>query len=162
MPPLIRARITYDPAPKRLSRVFSNITKEANRAGALFWFGHLLPKHFQPAAESAYGYRPRKEKTLKRKKRAKQPLHALVGTGQTEALARASRGGIRAYPTRVSFTLYTPRYILQRPRRTTHPDMAREIFTVRQDELRQIEQVTQRHAVKQLRRSGRPHTVQIG
>ena len=154
----LRAKITYTPEPKRQSRIFRDVTKEAMHAGGEFWFDHLLPIHFTPAGRDRYDYRPRTEEHV-----ARYGPQELVVSGDTETLALASRStGIRAFPTRLRLTLATPKYIPQRPRSRKQPPMAEEIFAVSDDETKQIEAVEQTHAVKLLRRSGRPHTVRIG
>jgi hypothetical protein len=156
---LIRTKITY--RPKLTARLLREIAPAVNRAGGLYWLGHFLPKHFAPGAEGRYGYQPRVTQQEKETRRGYSPL-PLVKTGATAQQAKASRQGVRGFPSRTRIELYTPDYIPQYPRRRKMPHMADEIFRVLPDEQRAIERAEQRFAEKQLRRRGRSHTVIIG
>ncbi|MHC4179686.1 MAG: hypothetical protein ACYSWU_19410 [Planctomycetota bacterium] len=156
---IMRAKITY--RPRLTARLFREIAPMVNRAGGLYWLGHFLPKHFETRAAGPYGYKPRITQEEKEKRRGYSPL-ALVKTGDTARQAKASRQGVRGFPSRTRIELYTPDYIPQKPRRRKMPHMAAEIFKILPGEQRQIERAEQQYAEKQLRRRGRPHTVRIG
>lgn len=156
MPFIMKAKITDDA--RVTTRVMRQVVNATHQYGGVLWVEKFLPLHFQQGASGRYGYKPRTEKHKKRKGYAP----ALVMSGATGQQARASVGGVRGFPTRTTFTLYTPSYIPQRPRRRKMPDMAAEIFTVIPSEMQFIERKESQFAEKEIRRLSRPHTVRIG
>ena len=155
---IMKAKITDDA--RVTKRVMRQVINETHKHGGVLWVTRFLPKHFTHPAEGPYGYKPRITQEEKEKRKGYSPL-ALVKTGATARQAKASRGGVRGFPTRTRIELYTPHYIYQRPRRRKQPHMAAEIFKVLPKELWHIERSEQRYAERLLRRRGRPHTVRI-
>lgn len=108
-------------------RAFDRVAKAAHDDMAHYWHERLLPRHFTQGAAAKYGYQPRTEKYLKRKRRlaaigkVKSPVRDLVYSGRGQASLRA-RVNIRVFPTRFSVRMQSPKdrkgkdYILMRPR----------------------------------------------
>lgn len=156
MPFMMKAKITDDA--RVTTRVMRQVINATHQFGGELWVDKFLPLHFQQGASGRYGYAPRTEKHKKRK--GYKP--ALVMTEATARQAMASRAGVRGFPTRTTFTLYTPGYIPQRPRRRKMPDMAAEIFKVIPSEQQFIERKESQFAEKEIRRLAIRHTVRIG
>lgn len=159
---ILRTKIQFDPNPGQYARRFDKVRSQAHLAGGLYWHSRILQRHFRAGAATRYGYRPRSPKHQEHKrKHGRSPL-PLVMMGDTEEAATRSAAGIRGFPSRTTFRLFTPSYIPQRPKRSNAPDMAAEIFAIVPSEIRQIEQVEQRVAEKLLKQMKAPHTVTIG
>lgn len=152
--PLMRTTITHTGAtPDVLVREHNGLVKQANFATVAHWHATYMPGHFQVAAESQYGYRPRKGQNepamvpstrpgregrmmrnrgyWHRKRREKGHVRPLVWSGRSERAARQVRISGTSKQARGVFTAL-PRYFYQYrtdiPGGT--PDKAAELVTV--------------------------------
>ena len=126
--------------------------REALRAGwravGEVYEEEVKPRKFDPDASERYGYKPRSEKYLRKKrKRAKYSWRVknggerlLVYSGVTRtAVMRTHRP--RAFPTRVTIDIAAPSYIQMRPRNANRPNMGEELTSMTADEIQQAERV---------------------
>lgn len=110
------------------------------------WSNNMLPDHFNRNQQQKYRYRNRTEKYLKRKKRAAR-RGQVKGGGVTDLVysgrTRDSVSGwnrVRAFPSRATVTLNTPKYIRTRYK-PGRPNLANELTTVTPTEVRELDRV---------------------
>lgn len=137
-----RINIDYD-----LDGLFASVRdrREVLRAafqdGGVKWHQEYLPRHFRPSAAQRYGYRPRSDAYLKRKRRDAARGKAVEGGNTplvyTGLLKRAVTGfaAVRGFPSRFRVTMNTPSYIPERTRTTTQPPIAQEMTRFTRTEL---------------------------
>lgn len=163
-----------------------------------WWHEVILPEHFAPGARAKYRHRLRRLRYDRRKSdRAGRPWsdqnpgivqgpqptdNLLTGAMQRELQRQRT---VRAFPTRVTITMYGPRYMSMRTfsgdvgravkegwaygknqsftkRYSGHqPDKRKEITTVTQEELRRLSQVLRDSVVEQLAAYRAPTTINI-
>lgn len=120
-------------------RAMREIGRTANRKTCMFWVVEYLPGHFEPGADTKYGYKPRSSKYQRAKERQaarKGPTRRqvrkggkvdLVYSGLMERIMTRQRPSIRAYPTRAVADIVGPSYISLRPKDPDHPHKAAEV-----------------------------------
>ena len=108
----------------------------------------VQPRKFEPDAAERYGYQPRTDKYLERKKRI--AAHSwrvkdggekdLVYSGMTRTRVLAKQYP-RAFPTKVWVDIPTPSYVQMRPNKTKWkmPAMGQELVSITPDEQREME-----------------------
>ncbi len=127
----IRVSIDYDLPGlfgDRTDRATGAVTREPTRLGrevlraaytdlGAYWHRKLLPRHFLAGAQSRYGYRPRSDAYLRRKRRAAAAGRAIEGgttplvfTGLLRRLMTRS-AVIRGFPTRARVEMDRPSYM---------------------------------------------------
>lgn len=135
-----------------------DILKPAHEEVGDYWHKNILPKHFKPGAAQKYNHQARTEGYLKKKarlarsgfaKRVSGQLQDNVFTGRMRASLKRS-SITRGYPSRVSVSMFGPRYTTMRVWKSNQPDKAAEITRVTQDEERELAQVMVSHVQKNL------------
>lgn len=119
-----------------------DICKKANADVGEYWLKKYLLGHFRPGAAEKYKYRPRSESYLKNKKRLSGKWFVAkvsgqivdnVFTGKMRAAVRKNRL-TRGFPTRVTVTMFGPKYLTTRFRNVDQPNKPAEITAVTPDE----------------------------
>jgi hypothetical protein len=160
----IKTTITETRPPEVSARAWTQITRQAHADQALAWVKHDLPNHFKLHARFAYRHRPRRPATKARKTRDAQRGRAeeggLVDMVHSGDLRKAvlSAPSIRAFPSRARITLNGPSYLRMKPRTTTLPDMAAEVFTVTTPEARDLDRVLEHRVTRELNNVRQPKT----
>lgn len=156
MPLPILTTVTIEPPIKASKRAIKEATREGHRKQGETWFREMLKDHFIPSARQRFHHKPRKRTWIKRKIKAAQRGEAIKGglvdnvfTGLMERLLTSHRS-IKAFPTRVTITLFGPSYIRMQPRDPNKPHKAAEIFTVARDQEQRLTDVLDRVTHKEL------------
>lgn len=112
------------------------------------WHNWFLPRHFQPGAVAHYGYKPRKERYLKRNRgRGYIVKSGLTRTQATRAIF------IRGGPRTVTGKMFVPSYVTRRYRDTDRPNLPMEIKKVIPAEHRQMVQFVHDTLLPKIRRA---------
>jgi hypothetical protein len=126
--------------------------KEANRVGmqavGTYYDEVIQPRYFQTGADSRYGWKPRTERYLRRKRfLASKSWRVKDGGEKSNVFSGVTRTAVLAKqyplatPSRVRVPLPTAPYIQMRPRRPNMPAIGRELTTVTDDEAAAMAQV---------------------
>lgn len=129
------------------------------------WQQKWLPRHFNQGNVRRYGYKRRSKSWQRRKQREAQSSGkvkkggrvALVYHGDAERLLE-KRHAIRAFPTRATINMHGPRYVRMTPRGRNRPTLGKEITTVIDEELQDLNDVAEKALDKAIRRSPRKKT----
>jgi len=148
MPVLYRITVVEERPPDVTVRAWRAIKTAAHAKQGKHWHRKFVKKHFRPGAANKYGYRPRSRKWVAKKiALAKRAPHKfpqggrvpLVFTGETERSIRQV-AIVRAYPTRCTIEMHGPRHVTMTPR-GNRPWLAKEITTVSDDEVKELDQL---------------------
>lgn len=77
-----RLVLTSPKGDKGLKRLYADAREQALRAAGEYWAKEILPAHFNAGAEKKYGYAPRTERYLRRKRREGRGQDPNVYTGR--------------------------------------------------------------------------------
>ena len=143
-------------------REYGELRKRTWTAVGVYWAKTFLPRHFKKNAHGRYGYAPRGQKYLERKKRMAERGKAekggavdLVLSGNLEQRIK-DHVLIRPYPSRLTFTMIGPKYLTMTPK-GSNPNMAKEIFATTAKEKEMILKRMQRVSdaiLKQIQKRG--------
>jgi len=163
----MRIRIIEKPPSVDITlREWNNIVKQAWGKVGFLWFKEMRPKHFTRAAYKEYGYQPRQGELGTRQLRQRGFRSSYTGQklrkfGHTNplvysgtSLRRSRSGRITATSKGVRITL--PTNALNLRRTAQHPDMAAELRTISETEVRRIELFLKTYIEHLLRTSGAP------
>ena len=128
--------------------------REALKAGwyavGEYYDAVVQPRKFEPGAASRYGFQPRTEKYLKRKRRTAAKTWKVKDGGELDlVLSGITRTAVkrRQYPrpfyNRVVVDTPTPNYVQMRPRKAGRPNMGAELASVAPDERAEMERIFQ-------------------
>jgi len=158
-------RLRFDVTSEEVStRALREASREGFFAVGQYWDRHFKMRHFETGAEDLYHYQARTPAYLARKKRGwirrggqRYPvpgggLLPLVYSGDTRAAVR-QRLYPRAYPTRVTLQLPTPRYIRIRPYKLKHPPLGDELTRTTRQESDELQALYQRVTESKLNRN---------
>jgi hypothetical protein len=122
-------------------RTWRDIAKAGMFAVGVAWDKYFKMRHFDPGAASRYGYKPRTAAHKRRKAKRGLPVWLdLVFSGDTRRdVARLQIP--RAFPTRVTITMPTARYVQMRPYKRDAPALGDELTRVAADEADALAQV---------------------
>lgn len=145
----IKITLIEDPPFEGSLRALNEIKRSAYLAMGRYWFAEMLPKHFTRSAREVYGYQERGKTYQKRKERRGQSGRGQVKYGgmvdnvYTGASERDIRGSavIRAFPSRFSITMPSPKYFAMRPYKSGQPNKGEEIAKVTNEEIRTLAEV---------------------
>ncbi len=125
-------------------RQWRTVTKSTFAAVGEWWHSTIMPRHFEPGAESRYFYKRRSRVYLRRKAR-------LAAAGQVEEGGKAAlvfRGDARraltqfatisAYPTRFTVRMIGPKYFTMTRRDPRLPNLAAETTRLARDEFHEM------------------------
>jgi hypothetical protein len=99
LPPILTAEIELEGLPAMRKRDVNNALKAAWISVGKHWVTHMMPRHFDTGAEQRYGYPPRSQDHLRRKRRhhASNVGRPLVYSGQfMDEVTNPARQSIRA------------------------------------------------------------------
>lgn len=163
---VLHFEISTERPPDVMARKWSDLSKEGMQDVADEWQQKILPLHFEPFAAAKYGYQPRKQSTVKRKrglsrrgKVEKGGNVSLVHSGDLEKQMQRA-GVVRVYPTRVTVIKPAGSYITDRPR-GDRPNMMRELLTVLDSESRRLGQIQKAGTLAALERFRERRSVTI-
>ena len=178
---LIRTKI-YEERPLDVARdAWRNIMREAHADQGEHWHRTMLPDHFNERAKFRYHHQARTKGYKQSKKRAAQRggdkrgpvlMGGVVDNVRSGVLMRAltNVASIRAFPTRVTVTMYGPRYISMKPNRfnggrngkgSNQPDKAKEILTTTLDQQQELAKVLDDSVTRRLNQYRAPRTITI-
>ena len=127
-------------------RAFRDLLKGAWQAVGEWWDKEIKPRHLDADAADRYGYQPRKDFTLKRKAAiAKHSPRVLYGGKRPLIWSGRTREAVlltqipRAFPTRMTIEMPTPKYVQMNPKKPSHPNLGEELTRLTPDELAQAE-----------------------
>lgn len=173
--PRLFFQVTYRRPHDVAKRVWPVMSRNAMGAVGTLWEREFKPRHFASDAGERYAYKPRSPAYLKKKERLAKlsgPARAtrrvsadvgrlLVYTGATRR-AVLQRHLVRAFPTRVSVQIPTPKYVQMRPYKAGRPNLGEELTRVTSDEAREMEKVyagTLRSQIREYRTEKRIRTI---
>ena len=143
-------------------REYTDLRKRTWVAVGVYWAKTMLPRHFRKNARSRYGYQHRsrdyqesKKDKAQRGKAEKGGVVDLVLSGNLEQRIK-DHVLIRPYPSRLTLTMFGPRYLTMRPK-SGKPNMAEELFAMTNKEKEMILKRMQRVSdaiLKQIQKRG--------
>ena len=162
----IQTKLLEERPPEATIREWRTIGRESHAEMGAYWHKHFLPLHFEMGANvrQKYKHKPRSGAYLKQKRRLaergkvkKAGLVDNVFSGDMETLLK-TLATIRGFPSRVTITMYGPRYITMRPHESNQPDKAAEITTVTAAEQKKLASVLGKAVTVRLRKLKKPKT----
>ena len=144
--------IDYERPPDIAKRRWPGISRDAMGEVGALWDSKFKARHFEPGAADRYGYQPRSPAYLAKKRRlaglsgqargkfriSPNVDRALVFSGDLRR-AVLMRHLPRAFPTRVTVNMPTPRYAQMKPYKTGRPNLGEELTKVTPDEFVDLE-----------------------
>jgi hypothetical protein len=122
--------------------------KTGMRAVGEWWEAEIKMRHFEADAASRYGYQPRTERYLRRKKAIAAKTWRVLEGGQRDLVLHGqTRGAVRmrhtprVFPTRLTIHIPTPSYVQMRPRTTGRPNLGEELTRLTADEVQAAERL---------------------
>lgn len=124
----------YKQHPGVVAKEVKQATKEGHLAMGEIWRDQLAPEHFEPNARYVFGYQPRTQKYLKRKRILGETGKAedggntdLVLTGRARRMVRNAT--VTATPNKTTVRHFMPVYF-GRPPRSSSPIMRMEMLRI--------------------------------